>query len=89
VGISTILNNKEISIFPNPTKDHITIKYSGDQRVVYSFRNVLGKTVLKDEFTKEKRIDLSSLSSGVYFITMYVKDNPSVVISRKIVITNR
>ncbi|MCK5857091.1 MAG: T9SS type A sorting domain-containing protein [Bacteroidales bacterium] len=86
VGITTVLNNNEVSIFPNPAKDYIIIKYSGSQEVVFVLRNVLGETLLSDEFTKEKRIDLSAISSGVYFITMHVKDKPNAMISRKIII---
>ena len=86
VGIKTVLNNKEVQIFPNPAKDYIIIKYSGSQKVVFELRNVLGEKIKSGDFSKKLSVDLSGISSGVYFITMHIKDYPSEMISRKIII---
>jgi len=89
VGIKTVLNNYEVRIFPNPAKDYIVIDYSGDQEVVYELRNVLGKIIISGTFKEQKRLNLKDISSGVYFISMHLKDKPSISVSRKIVVTSR
>jgi hypothetical protein len=58
------LNQLDISIYPNPVKNMLTI----DGRVVKDIiiYSVLGKVVLK--MSNQNSIDVSSLSKGVYFI---------------------
>ena len=51
------------SIFPNPTKEYINIDCSNFESV--SIYNILGKQLIKDS---NNRINVSSLSKGVYFI---------------------
>ena len=73
---STALDVKDIktvdvSIYPNPTSDFVTIKSKVDviSLAVYS---VDGKKL--SENYKENRIDLSAYPTGVYFLTIALKD---------------
>ena len=50
-------------IYPNPTKDYINIDCSSFESV--AIYNILGKELIKET---SNRIDVSSLSNGVYFI---------------------
>ena len=50
-------------IYPNPTKDYINIDCSSFESV--AIYNILGKELIKET---SNRIDVSSLSKGVYFI---------------------
>lgn len=74
-SISETENSGELNIFPNPAKDFIMVDYpSNGVEIEYSILNSLGETVLKGNFIN--RIDVSSLSSGLYMLkagTQFVK----------------
>ncbi|MFN3488909.1 MAG: alpha-amylase family glycosyl hydrolase [Emticicia sp.] len=61
-------NNSKFQIYPNPTSDKITLKLNGEKTKI-SIEDIWGKTLFQTE-TKETEpsIDLSSYSSGMYFI---------------------
>jgi len=50
-------------IYPNPTKEYLNIDYSSLESV--SVYNILGKELIKDN---SNRINVSTLSKGIYFI---------------------
>lgn len=62
------LNKTALSIYPNPTNSYITINSENDLGMI-KITNLLGAEVLTLE-TKEttSKIDVSNLTSGVYFI---------------------
>jgi plastocyanin len=68
--ISTIKNRVGISIFPNPTKDIITIKGNSDLiGLQYRIFDQLGRLVLENTLHSELTpVDISKLHSGVYFV---------------------
>ena len=57
------LSINSFSIYPNPTKEYLNIDCSSFESV--SIYNILGKELIKDT---NNRINVSSLSNGVYFI---------------------
>ena len=62
--------NKAFQIYPNPVKDMLYI-YSGDERAEYiELINLQGVIVLRSLANKSQvqKIDLSSLSKGVYLL---------------------
>lgn len=61
----------DVSIYPNPTSDFVTVKSKVDvmSLAVYT---VDGKKL--SENYKENRIDLSAYPTGVYFVTIALKD---------------
>ena len=70
VGIIDILNNKLISIHPNPTNGIINFKFAMDDNMkMISIQNVLGEEIYtsmqiqNDIFT----LDLSAFPKGIYF----------------------
>ncbi len=63
VGVNEIGNNEEISIYPNPATNEITIEIK--EKGSISIYNVLGKMIIE---TKEKKIDVSGFAKGIYFI---------------------
>ena len=54
-------SNNEISIYPNPTKDYITIFGSNIKEVIIS--DISGRVLIK---STERKIDISGLVSGTY-----------------------
>ena len=79
LGIPTALNNpaKENEIFsflPNPTTDHIEIlaSESGSFQII----NIEGKILIQADLlsNKKEKIDVSELSSGIYFIKFMTRN---------------
>lgn len=65
-----------ITIFPNPARDAITIK--GNNNIhgsTYTITNQAGKLVLKGRLNENSTIDISTLSSGVYFLNLGEKSH--------------
>ena len=65
---STNYTFTDFKIYPNPTKNKITIQSNGqiDKSEIIT---VLGKSVMKNH--KKEEIDISNLPKGVYFIKVY------------------
>lgn len=81
------LNQKEsnIVIFPNPTRDYIVIKDDNNQDLYYEIIDIQAKTTIGKTKNTSEKIDISSLSNGVYFIKLYNKSQ--VIKYQKLVIT--
>ena len=63
------LNKKQIKIYPNPTKDYLTITTNNTAIGAIKIVDVLGKLMLNTHVKlNELRINTSGFSSGVYFL---------------------
>ena len=71
VGINE-LHQSMLSIYPNPAIDKITVETSGETQESYlSIVNIEGEQLLTSQITQSKtQLDISSLSSGVYFVRL-------------------
>ena len=60
----------EFSIYPNPSKNNITIKSANDPITIVEIYNVLGQRVLNLNFSERltENINISSLNSGLYLV---------------------
>ena len=76
--------NLNIRLYPNPAKDILTISFDKEDHVSYSIEmtDVLGKTLLSKNDGFES-IHVSSLNSGIYFITL--KKSGAVIAKQKFV----
>lgn len=63
------LQKSEISIYPNPAKDNITVSNSNNQSAVLYIYNIIGKLV-RTEFINidNQKINIANLSNGIYMI---------------------
>ena len=57
-----------ISVFPNPTNDHIIIKSSGSNLEHFIISDVSGKCISEFEMQGEKIIETKYWMTGVYFL---------------------
>ncbi|MDW5290818.1 T9SS type A sorting domain-containing protein [Formosa sp. PL04] len=83
----SISNNTDIEtkflVYPNPVSDIITIDFKSSNTAKMQIIDYLGKTVISDEIQNgTKSIDLSHLSSGLYFIKVSDKQE---TFTRKII----
>lgn len=82
--VETEKENLNVSLYPNPAKDILTISFDKADYALYSVEiaDVLGKTLLSknDDF---ESIHVSFLHSGIYFITL--KKSGTVIAKQKFV----
>jgi plastocyanin len=84
VGISESATNLITSVYPNPFKDKLTIKYNGIESI--QVFNIIGDKIKSVELapTESKvEIDFENLPSGMYFYRTYRDGN--IVETKKIV----
>jgi len=70
-GVPTIPNTNEVSIFPNPAHDELTIQSSHDAINQILITNLLGQTVslqTAPAACQLLQVDVPGLPSGVYFV---------------------
>ena len=63
-----VASNTSISVYPNPASESMSISLSNSETVVIS--NMMGQVVMTFQATSGiSKVDISNLSSGVYFIS--------------------
>jgi sugar lactone lactonase YvrE len=79
VGIKTFSSSVQLSIFPNPTSDYLTIENSQNdypsQIQILSADGKLVKSLQIKNFSAEIKIDVADLPNGIYFINAISAEN--------------
>ncbi|VAW21671.1 Alkaline phosphatase, partial [hydrothermal vent metagenome] len=90
VGVKDLANNFKVNMFPNPTRDRVTLEISGNigERVRVSVTNITGKEIFRKDYlsTNLIEIDMSSHVSGMYFVRLNINGNEVVkklILNRK------
>ncbi|MBQ4420507.1 MAG: fibronectin type III domain-containing protein [Bacteroidales bacterium] len=77
-GIENITDNMNIALYPNPTKDNVTLNIDGlKKNILVSLTDVNGRTIKEysmKESEKELNIEMKNLASGVYYLRI-IADN--------------
>jgi hypothetical protein len=84
-NMDKMVNISDIDIYPNPTADELNIKITnaGLSFVSITISNTLGEIVIKEKMlTNEKKLDISTLPNGLYFLKLNSKEN---TITKKII----
>lgn len=68
--------DQQLTIYPNPANDIITIEGLEDDDCEISIINTLGQTLLRGT---DRRYNVSSLNSGIYFVNVRCGGNTSVL----------
>lgn len=85
-SVKEVNKSKEISVFPNPAKEQLTVKYQSKETIAIEVYNVLGTRVKTIYHTGlESEINVGDLKNGVYFIRF--KDGNQ-TISKQITVAN-
>ena len=77
-GIIERYSNNIISIYPNPTKDNLTIETS--KELSLEIVNLIGQTVYTSNINKKAVINISAFAKGVYIIKL--KDEKETVVKK-------
>ena len=64
------LARRNISIYPNPTKEFLNFEGLDAASIEVSIFDILGKNVLKTSLSTNESLDVSKLGSGIYSITI-------------------
>lgn len=70
LGLSEIILNSNISVYPNPAKDMIRIENAAGTALSLALYNVLGQKVWTGEMKQNIAVPLGNLSRGVYYLQM-------------------
>jgi hypothetical protein len=78
VGNTSLTSTSGIEIFPNPTKNHLRIKFDGAESKVI-ICSIDGKIVFQRSFTQnestEHYLDMRNISKGTYIISISTPNN--------------
>ena len=83
-GAEEILNGINITVYPNPVSQNLTIQVDGaPQKINFTIFNTIGQQVL-EQFSNQKttNISVANLSPGIYFLK--IQDQDGSVLTRKI-----
>ncbi len=84
-GISDLVLEERIEVWPNPTKDRLYIRRSDIESIIneISILTIEGKVLINKQYdNRNMEIDISALKSGVYLMILKTKEK---VIKRKVV----
>ena len=73
LGVEDQELNSQLSVFPNPTTENITLQIDNyeDQKMIYRLHNMQGKLLNSDKVNTQKtQINTQKLQAGVYFINI-------------------
>ncbi len=83
VNLSELSSNYKVTVFPNPTQDHLNISFDLPNNIAtIRITDVKGKTlyikpdILTDE---DQKVDLVSLSQGVYWLEIILEKTEKIV----------
>ena len=86
VGIASPIGNEQLSIYPNPTADVLTVEATGKD-MAFELLDVRGKAILRQLLQSSRQpIDVSQLPTGVYVAVLRQK---GVAVAREKVVVQR
>lgn len=86
---STIINNSNWGLYPNPIKTQLNIAYKGNDditNVTFDIFNTAGKLIYHIKINQPlQTLDLSHIPSGLYFVRISSCDNNNTLYESKII----
>jgi hypothetical protein len=67
-SVPSYMDEMNISAYPNPTNDFITLSQSGTEELAWQLLDVAGKSVLSGTMLQQQRISLQGLHAGAYLL---------------------
>lgn len=67
--------NSRFLVYPNPINNYVKIKNKTSENYIVELQQVDGKVILKKELNQKTEFETSSLSSGIYILHFYNKQN--------------
>ena len=73
-----------ITVAPNPSTEYVNIQFSGADQLHLKMVDALGNVITREVLTSNRKINVSDLNSGVYFLVFEASGAKS--ITRKLVV---
>lgn len=67
------INDLEIKVFPNPAQDYLSIETSSEESITLTIMDLNSKQIIQETFIQNKVLDISSLPTQTYIVTLKVK----------------
>ena len=83
-ALKPVKEEASVTIGPNPASDHIQITTSGVEAANIKIMDALGTTISKETIISSKKINVSDLRNGVYFVVIEIPGSKT--ITRKVII---
>jgi S-formylglutathione hydrolase len=82
-SVKNSFSKNELTVYPNPATNHLFLS-GGDQTLSVKITDLNGRILLKTLNTKGSAIDVSSLKSGIYFLSAFnINDNSTIKFYKK------
>ena len=65
----------QVKVYPNPTKEVIYITHPTEQFFEVRITDISGKQILQTQNQKQQPLNVQTLTTGTYFITVTTKDS--------------
>lgn len=76
------INSKNVSVYPNPTSDYITIETNNEtENTAVGIYSILGKQIYYTTEYNQEAVDVREFKSGVYLIKLYNEQKDTIYIS--------
>ena len=69
-GLNEPVNSERIKLFPNPTKDKLTIETNSTKEQCIEILNLIGQTIYTSNFNKKAKVNTSAYANGVYILKL-------------------
>ena len=73
-----------ITVAPNPSTEYVNISFTGAEQMQLKMMDALGNVISKEVLTGNRKLNVSDLNSGVYFLVFEAPGSKS--ITRKLVV---
>jgi len=73
-----------ITVAPNPSTEYVNISFTGAEQMQLKMMDALGNVISKEVLTGNRKLNVSDLNSGVYFLVF--EASGSKTITRKLVV---
>ena len=80
----TLKEELSITVAPNPSTEYVNIQFSGADQLNLKMVDALGNVITREVLTSNRKINVSDLNSGVYFLVFEASGSKS--ITRKLVV---
>ena len=79
VGINEAAAQKSIILYPNPAKDEVQVSLHDNLTYELSLMNCMGEKLMTGTMQGSTTIDVSKLTTGVYFLELYQADTHQLI----------
>jgi hypothetical protein len=80
----TVKEEISITVSPNPSTEYVNIQFTGVEQMQLKMVDALGNVITRELLTSNRKINVSDLNSGIYFLVFEAPGSKS--ITRKLVV---